>query len=119
MTREQFLQLLEAYYGKYARPAQKAAVYQYLAQLAESCLPTLYRRLLLEYSGQFHFTPDVAILEGTRRKIDAEPNGWPAPPRLPLPEDPEPAADRETALRFLAGIRVRFARRERSHHGAS
>lgn len=78
----QFMALVENYYGKYERPAQKDIVRQYLIekygmrQIDSEELDALYKRLLLEYSGKFRYAPDIAILEGIRRQLNVEVNGW-------------------------------------------
>ncbi len=75
----QFLDLVEGYYGKYERTAQKNIIRQYLVEkYAPGCeqLDALYKRLLLEYSGQFRYAPDIAILEGIRRQLNTEVDGW-------------------------------------------
>ena len=82
----QFVALIESYYGKYERPAQKDIVQQYLLEkygeygegiYGESKeLDVLYKRTLLEYSGKFRYAPDIAILEDIRRQVNAETDGW-------------------------------------------
>ena len=82
----QFMALIEGYYGKYDRPAQKDIVQQYLLEkygeygegiYGESKeLDVLYKRTLLEYSGKFRYAPDIAILEDIRRQLNAETDGW-------------------------------------------
>jgi len=108
MTREQFIQLVEAYYGRYERPAQRATVQQYLERFPESCCPTLYKRLILEYSGQYRFTPDVAILEDIKRKIDAEPTGWLRTDAKQIPESTEGWASAEERTGFLRSLLQRL-----------
>ncbi len=71
--------LVESYYGKYERVAQKDIVRQYLVEkYAPECkaLEALYKRLLLEYSGKYRYAPDIAILEGIRRQLNVEVDGW-------------------------------------------
>ena len=78
----QFMALIENYYGKYERSAQKDIVRQYLIekygmrQIDKKELDALYKRLLLEYSGKFRYAPDIAILEGVRRQLNGEVDGW-------------------------------------------
>ena len=82
----QFMALIEGYYGKYDRPAQKDIVRQYLIEKYSDAVVTkhgggkeldvLYKRTLLEYSGKFRYAPDIAILEGIRRQVNAETDGW-------------------------------------------
>ena len=75
----QFMALIEGYYGKYDRPAQKDIVRQYLILkygTESKELDVLYKRTLLEYSGKFRYAPDIAILEGIRRQVNAETDGW-------------------------------------------
>lgn len=75
----QFMALVESYYGKYDRPAQKDIVRQYLILkygTESKELDVLYKRTLLEYSGKFRYAPDIAILEGIRRQLNAETDGW-------------------------------------------
>lgn len=86
MTVDGFVSYIEGYYGRYQRPAQKQTVAAYLARFNDYQLSALSRRLIMDYTGQYRFTPDVAILEGIARKIDAE--GW-GEPRKALPSLPE------------------------------
>ena len=75
----QFMALIEGYYGKYERPAQKDIVRQYLILKygdESKELDVLYKRTLLEYSGKFRYAPDIAILEDIRRQVNAETDGW-------------------------------------------
>lgn len=78
----QFMALVESYYGKYERSAQKDIVRQYLAEkyikawTTSKELDVLYKRLLLEYSGKYRYAPDIAILEGIRRQLNVEVDGW-------------------------------------------
>jgi len=75
----QLMALIEGYYGKYDRPAQKDIVRQYLILkygTESKELDVLYKRTLLEYSGKFRYAPDIAILEGIRRQLNAETDGW-------------------------------------------
>ena len=75
----QFMALIEGYYGKYDRPAQKDIVRQYLSLkygTESKELDMRYKRTLLEYSGKFRYAPDIAILEGIRRQLNAETDGW-------------------------------------------
>jgi len=89
MTADNFLAYVEGYYGRYPRPAQRKTVAAYLARYTERELGVLSRRLILEYSGQFRFTPDVAVLEDVARKINAETDGWGRPAALPAPAEPD------------------------------
>jgi len=75
----QFMALVESYYGKYERKAQKDIVQQYLIEKYSpdrEALEALYKRLLLEYSGKFRYAPVIAILEGIRRQLNVEVDGW-------------------------------------------
>ena len=75
----QFMTLVESYYGKYERKGQKDIVEQYLIEKYSpdrEALEALYKRLLLEYSGKYRYAPDIAILEGIRRQLNVEVNGW-------------------------------------------
>jgi len=75
----QFMALVESYYGKYERKGQKDIVQQYLIEKYSpdrEALDALYKRLLLEYSGKYRYAPDIAILEGIRRQLNTETDGW-------------------------------------------
>lgn len=75
----QFMALIESYYGKYERSAQKDIVRQYLILkygTESKELDVLSNRILLEYSGKFRYAPDIAILEDIRRQLNAETDGW-------------------------------------------
>ena len=52
---------MEAYYGPYERPQVKAAVFAYIGQFAD--IQQIYDRLILEFSGQYRFVPDVAVIQ--------------------------------------------------------
>lgn len=72
MTASKFLKMIEAYYGKYERLTVKETVFDYLGQFREAELEILYQRLILDYSGQYKFTPDVAVLEDVKKRINEE-----------------------------------------------
>ena len=88
MTAQGFVAYVEGYYGRYQRPAQKQTVVAYLSRFGEQDLSLISRRLILDYSGQFRFTPDVAILEGIARKLDAE-CAWEVPLKIAGPMEPD------------------------------
>ena len=74
MTRGEFLQSIEDYYGKYTseRPKLKQAVYSYLRRFSEPELNTLFQRLVLEVSGKYGRAPDVAQIEEVTCRINTE-----------------------------------------------
>jgi hypothetical protein len=69
MTVDKFVTMVEEYYGKYERPAVRKIVTRYLAKLGENFLDRLYQKLVLGYSGQYRYTPDVAILDKYKREV--------------------------------------------------
>ena len=99
----QFMALVESYYGKYDRPAQKDIVQQYLILkygTESKELDVLYKRTLLEYSGKFRYAPDIAILEGIRLQMNAEVDGWRIGDVKLLPP-----GDRRTPQEMAEGLR--------------
>lgn len=70
MTHESFVSMLEGYYGKYPRPAVRAAVLRYVLEYAEGDLEQLAREVLLTYSGQYKHTPDIAVLERAKGEVN-------------------------------------------------
>ncbi len=72
MTANKCLKMIEAYYGKYERVLVRETIFDYLQQFQQAELEILYHRLTHEYSGQFKYPPDVAILEDIKRKINEE-----------------------------------------------
>ena len=98
----QFMALVESYYGKYDRLPQKDIVRQYLIEkygVESKMLDALYKRVLLEYSGKFRYAPDIAILEGIRRQLNAETDGWRIGEMKLLPP-----GDRRTPQEMAAGL---------------
>ena len=67
MTAKDFLKAVEAYYGTYERPLVKQTVLRYCEQFHADELRQIYQRLLLEFSGQYKVTPDIAAIEKVRR----------------------------------------------------
>ncbi len=64
------IQMIEEYYGKYERSTVRKIVYAYLTHYSEKHLDQIYQRLILAYSGQYKFTPDVAILKNIIDNIE-------------------------------------------------
>lgn len=65
MNAKQFVIEVEAYYGKYDRPSVKAAVLGYAEGIGD--LQGLYDRLVLEFSGEYRYVPDVAVIQRVAR----------------------------------------------------
>jgi len=72
MTAHECLKMIESYYGRYERRTVKETVFDYLGQFRDPELEILYQRLILDYSGQYKFTPDVAVLEDIKKRINEE-----------------------------------------------
>ena len=71
MTRKQLLQEIEAYYGSYARPAQRAYVAAWIATQREGHnLLQLWHRVIEEFSSRYGTPPDVADLRAVSERID-------------------------------------------------
>ena len=76
MTATDFVRAVEAYYGKYERPLVKKTILRYCEQFHADELRQVYQRLLLEFSGQYKVTPDIAAIEKVRRGLtDSRPDG--------------------------------------------
>ena len=102
MTTDKFVTMVEEYYGKYERPAVRKIVTRYLSKLGESFLDRLYQKLVLEYSGQYRYTPDVAILERYKKEVWREmDNGVPHVKRL---EGQRDEAQQEEVAEMLHGL---------------
>ena len=69
MTADAFIKAVEAYYGPYPREAVKRATARYLTDFAPEQLDMIFRNLLLDFSGQYKHTPDIAVIEGVRKDI--------------------------------------------------
>ncbi len=107
VTNAQFMQAVEAYYGRYERPAQRDMVLQYIGRFSELDLAALYGRLLLDFSGKFRFAPDVAVIEETKRGLDKD--GWPKSEVKRIPEGPyEPCMPKEEVRTKLADLFTRL-----------
>ena len=75
MTTQRFIEEVEHYYGPYERGATRKHVADYVSKTySDRFLDRLFKRLLLEFSSQFKVTPDIAILEGVKKKILQEPD---------------------------------------------
>ena len=75
MTAEYFVATLVEYYGEYRPIAHKVVLEYAKKQYTEEELDILLRRVILEYSGQYKYPPDVAILEGIKVVINGETYG--------------------------------------------
>jgi len=113
MTTRECLKMIESYYGRYERAVVKETVVDYLGQFRETELEILYQRLILDYSGQYKYTPDVAILEDIKKQINEEQRNKvesiligtdrqrPRTPKLPEPISEE---ERQSAGQILRGL---------------
>ena len=72
MTINECVKRIEAYYGKYERVFMKKTVFDYLGQFQEPELEILCQRLILDYKSQYKQTPDVAVLEDIKKRINEE-----------------------------------------------
>jgi len=109
VTLKEFIGQCVAYYGEY-RPGALAHIQHYLAQYREIELDALWRRVLLDYSGRWHYPPDIAVLEEAARVLDRDSPGysrlaWVPPKQKALPE-PLEDTDREAAQAILADWKV-------------
>jgi len=85
MTAQRFIKELEGYYGEYEREATRKYVLDYVSKnYSDRSRDRLFKRLLLDYSGQFKATPDIAILEEIKAKLLQEPD-YHAPAKRILP----------------------------------
>lgn len=75
MTAQRFIKEIEGYYGEYEREATRKYVLDYISKnYSDRSRDRLFKRLLLDYSGQFKVTPDIAVLEGIKVKLLQEPD---------------------------------------------
>ena len=72
MTHISFIKQIIKYYGDYERRGIQEYVWDYIQEFSERDLDVLFNRLLLEYSGQFRYVPDIEILERKKREINVE-----------------------------------------------
>ena len=75
MKPEDFVRMVEQYYGQYDSSLMRATVLKYLQGLPAAVLQPLYKQLLLMHSSQFKAIPDIAILEKARREMQKNDNG--------------------------------------------
>ena len=70
MTPTTLIHNIESYYGKY-KAGTKKVVTAYLdeRQYSPDTLHAIWRELVLTVSGQYSFTPDVAIIEKVYRSL--------------------------------------------------
>ena len=76
MTAISFVRAIEGYYGAYRKAGIRVLVAKYLTKYSEDELDVLIDRVLLEYSGQYKHTPDIAIFQKTAQGINKEVHGW-------------------------------------------
>jgi hypothetical protein len=72
---QDFIRMVEQYYGEYDRPLIKATVLKYLQGMSAGMLQPLYKQLLLMHSNQYKAVPDVAVLEAARMEMERNDNG--------------------------------------------
>lgn len=72
MNSVKFIHQVEAYYGMMYRVDQVAEISRYLAAYDEEALSSLFRKLLMYFSGVFCFLPDIAIIEAIQNNFDIE-----------------------------------------------
>ena len=97
MTAQRFIEEVEHYYGNYARSATRKQVFDYVSKtFSDRFRDRLFKRLLLDFSGQFKVTPDIAIFEEVKRKLLQEPDyhapALPPPSNKPSDEECEEIA---------------------------
>ena len=99
MTPERFIELVEEYYGPYPkqRKGVRGVVLQYVRRTYRSgALDELFKRVVMECSGEYRTVPDVAMLESVRRAAVTEPDYY-APALPPPAEDTTPEEQGEVA----------------------
>ena len=69
MIPKDFIKAIEAYYGEYERPLIRKTVLKYAEQFSKEELQQIYHNLILEFSGQYRVTPDIAAIEKIRRGL--------------------------------------------------
>ena len=70
MKHERFMIEIEGYYGEYQRKETRNAVYLYIRnRYTEKFLGKLYKQVLISYSGQFHYAPDICIVQKAAKDI--------------------------------------------------
>ena len=75
MTVETFIGNIEAYYGKYPRKRMRELVMQYVARVFKGRdLDLLFKRTLLEVSGEYKAVPDIAVFERVCQSISKYPD---------------------------------------------
>jgi len=73
MRHEEFIEKVEQYYGPYQNPNIRKVVFAYVKdKFRETELTTLFEQLITTYSGQYRFTPDVAIIEKASKEIQGQ-----------------------------------------------
>jgi hypothetical protein len=76
MTVEKFLETMQKYYNCEYNETQYRMIEMYLSEKSASYIRHLFSVILKNHSGQYKFTPDIAIFEKyknmTLDKVDAE-----------------------------------------------
>ena len=65
MTAVEVIKAFQSYYGKY-NPVVARMVLEYLDGINEDKLELLFRVVLMDYSGQYHYPPDVSVIDSAR-----------------------------------------------------
>ena len=68
MTATSFVELMEAYYGKY-NPTMRTVVLSYLTHDIDVSLETLSKHVLEEHKSQYKSPPDVAVFASIKKAI--------------------------------------------------
>lgn len=99
MTAERFMEMIKEYYGPYSkeRTEVRGVMLQYLRRTYRpGALEELFKRVVMECSGEYRTVPDVAMLERVRRSAISEPDYY-APALPPPAEDTTPEEQGEVA----------------------
>ena len=61
---EEFVSMLESYYGKYTTPEKKRIIMKYvMSKYPEDVLEELFRKIVTSHSSQYKVPPDIAMIE--------------------------------------------------------
>jgi hypothetical protein len=113
VTASEFIALVESYYGRYERDAQRAMCLKWAMEV-EYALVEVWSETLRTFSGQYGKTPDIAVFEkaastyNNRDVVTGRPTSWRyelrSPPPSPLQIADDDLADPEEVKAMFRGL---------------
>lgn len=71
MTCQDFMAMIEKYYGPYQNRYQREIILGYVEQeFNDNDLPTLYKKIIEIFSSQYKTQPDISVINQARREFN-------------------------------------------------